>query len=278
MFILTFFLCAFVYGHAKSFNDSSLQFDIKPFYNETLVYKIKWTLLTVGKITMKSYTSQKKNQATQVKIYATITPFEQMKSLYYIQGNFGSIWNYGTQKPIYSFEEIYQGKSYAKRSFRFKGDDVRVTWLEKEFLEYNFPHSKKQKILRNESLNIDAKKIQDLLGAFYYIRGFHQKLNIGDVKKIKVLPAGHYKILILKILDIQTRDDVPFFGKKKILYVQTGLANYGSESAPAGIFLNTKSKIYLWITYDKNFVPVKFSTKLPYLGKVYAELEKYSQP
>ena len=159
----------------------------EPFFNETFQFNIVAGFLTVGNVFMK--TRVQKNTPL-IKIFAKVTPFSQLKYFYHIEGNFGGYWNYVQKKPVKAFEEVYQGKKYQKRFFKFEGDRVLVQKLEKTFSEYSYPHKGKVHVNTNEKKWITAKGFQDLLGSFYYIRTLRNRPKKGDVISFQFyLPA-----------------------------------------------------------------------------------------
>ncbi|MCS6984634.1 MAG: DUF3108 domain-containing protein [Leptospiraceae bacterium] len=245
------------------------------FYNETFVYTIQWKGMNVGIVKMQT----KKGENSMLKTLAKVTSLDVMKSIYYVQGSFGSVWNYLTRRPNYAFEEIYQGETYQKRSFRFEGRTVSVEKHEQTFSETSFPHTGP---LKRDFKDKYTKEInestQDLLGAFYLIRSEGKSPKVGDVKQLYVLPAGSEKILILKVLDKKVID-APFFGRKEIFHVKTALANPKDARPDEGnLFFNTKSQIEMLITNDNNFVPVQIWAEVPVIGRVDVILARYSQP
>jgi len=231
--------------------------------------------MTVGSVIMKSrYHEESSIIATVAKVDST----DYMKKIYYIHGDFGTKWNYKFKRPIAAYEKIYQGKIFKKRSYTFSANKVTVDRTRMTYHEYSYPHNlKTRKVYKKKTTT--ATGFQDLLGAFHYIRSLPKKPKVGEVVRIKVLPGGRKKMLVMKVLAMK-KVETSHFGTKKVFYVQTGLSSLkrGKKSSDANIFFKTKSKIYSWISDDKNFLPLKIWTKLPYLGKVEIELVKYEQP
>ncbi|MCB1146278.1 MAG: DUF3108 domain-containing protein [Leptospiraceae bacterium] len=248
--------------------------EIKPFFNETMSFSITWKGVYVGRVTMKTAVGQN----NQLKSVAKVIPTDKINGIYYVQGSFGAVWDYVKQKSVFAYEEAYQGDMYQKRSYRFNGNNVAVSKHEIRFTEFSYPH--KGKVSEGkDNYNLSTDGYADLLGAFYTIRTLPKKPQVGDVEKIKVLPAGSRKILILQIIDKKTID-VPVLGKKEVLHVKTALADPDTNKIGSGgsLFFNTKSQIEMYITNDGNYVPVKMWTTLPLMGTVYVNLASYSQP
>ncbi|RME89610.1 MAG: DUF3108 domain-containing protein [Candidatus Hydrogenedentota bacterium] len=255
---------------------SSLFFgqDVKPFFNESMVFHVVWKGMHMGTVVMKTKTKPEKKV---LRAFSTIKTFKLLQNFYYIGGYFGAEWNYAQKKPVRAFEEVYQGKHYQKRAFLFKGDKVLVVKHEKKFKEYNYPHTQPIKDEKKKEW-IQAPGYQDLLGAFYYMRAAGRTMRVGEVTTLKVLPAGSKKKLILKILAKKTVSTKPF-GKKTVYHVRSGLMKADGKPAQGGnIFLKTKSPIDMYITDDANRLPVKIWATLPYVGRLEVQLVKYSQP
>lgn len=248
----------------------------RPFYNETMNFRIEWKGIRAGDVTMRSRT----DGSNHVTINSKVNSLPVMHGIYYVQGVFAAKWNYASRTPVIAFEEAYQGDTYQRRKFRFLGRTVKVEKNEKRFHELSYPHSEPVKSQSNENYDVSTSGgYQDLLGAFYYVRSTGRVPRVGEVLRVPVLPAGSRRTLVLKVLAREKRTDVPFFGTREIIHVKSALADEGKGKQPQGnIFFNTKSQIDMWITADENFVPVKIWTEVPYLGTAYILLENYSQP
>jgi hypothetical protein len=233
--------------------------------------------ITIGYISMVTHLDEKLGL---VKSHVSVSPLPFVKKIYYVGGFFGSHWDYQKRKSHFAYEEVYQGKSYRKRSFHFQNNSFIFSNQEKKFAEFSLPHKITEKKEINNKL-IHAAGYQDLLGAFYAVRSQPTTPALGDEKKIRVLPAGNLRQLILKV-NRKNEEMVPFFGWKKILHVEAELKNPFQKNAATKVeedlFFNTKSHIFMWITDDNNFVPVKIWTKVPYFGNFYLYLIHYSQP
>lgn len=254
---------------------------IFPFYQESFHFKVKAKILgitgEVGNIAMKTKIMKKKKLLRTI---ATIKPFKALKSFYYVNGVIGAEWNYETRKSHRAFETVYQGKKYQKRYYLFKGKKVLVKKHEKTFTEYSHPHS--GKILSNNKSRkwVYAPGYHDLIGSFYWLRSAGYKMKVGKVVKLKVLPAGSKKYIIIKILR-KKKIKVPALGTRWVYHVRSGLINSDKVKKASGgskLFFQTKSPIDMYITADEHAIPVKMWTKVPYIGTVQIVLYKYSQP
>ena len=247
------------------------------FYNETMNFRVEWKNIRVGDVTLRSRLDGDKI----IKINAQVNSLEAIHGIYYVQGKFASRWNFATKTPIIAYEEAFQGDAFHQRKFRFAGQNVSVEKNEKKFSEPSFPHSGPLKGEWHEKYNVSTKGgYQDLLGAFYLIRSTGRVPQVGETTKIPVLPAGARRSLVLKVLGRETRNDIPYFGTREIIHVQSALVDdaNGKSDNGANLFFNTESKIEMWITADADFVPVKIWTDVPYLGRANILLENYSQP
>jgi hypothetical protein len=247
------------------------------FYNETMNFRIEWKGIRAGDVTMRTRT----DGDNYITINARVNSLPAVHGIYYVQGSFAAKWNHVTRSPVIAYEEAYQGDTYQRRKFRFHSGTVAVEKNEKKFREHSYPHSKSLKGEWHEKYDVSTKGgYQDLLGAFYYVRSTGRIPRVGEVLRVPVLPAGARRSLVLKVLGRQTRTDVPFFGKREIIHVRSALVDDANNKTQSGsnIFFNTKSQIDMWITADRDFVPVKIWTDVPYLGTAYILLENYTQP
>lgn len=263
------------YLFAISFTAGIAAQNRKPFYTETMNYRIEWKGIRAGDVTMRS-----RVEGNFITINARVTSLPVMHGIYYVQGVFAAKWNFVRRTSAIAYEEAYQGDTYQRRKYRFLGGSVRVEKHEKRFHELSYPHSEPPKSQSNETYTVSsAGGYQDLLGAFYYVRSTGKVPKVGDVLRVPVLPAGSRRTLVLKVLAREQRSDVPYFGQREIFHVKSALADEGKGKPPQGnIFFNTQSQIDMWITADEHFVPVKIWTEVPYLGTAYILLENYSQP
>lgn len=249
--------------------------EIKPFFNETMGFNITWKGMYVGRVTMKTA----RDKGTRLKMVAKVVPTNRINGIYYVQGSFGAIWDYATKRSVFAYEEAYQGDMYQKRSYRFRGNNVYVNKHEIRFSEFSYPHNGPIKSDNKDKYSMVLNGYKDLLGAFYSVRTLPRTPKKGEIMKIKVLPAGTRKILILKVLNIK-KVKVPIFGVKEVLHVKTALADPKTKKIGSGgsLFFNTRSQIEMYITNDKNYVPVKIWTSLPLMGTAYVNMVSYSQP
>lgn len=248
-----------------------------PFQNrEMYSYKIKWKFMTVGYAKSRSAVDKKNGL---IKGHTSVTSLNFFKKIYFIGGYFGSHWNYKARKPYYAYEELYHGKKYEKRSYYYRGKTVRVRKLEKRFDERSYPHDGPVKTIKNELKNIYAPGFSDLMGSFYLMRMTGYSPRVGEVRKIKVLPAGKKRILILQVLKRQKKK-LPFFGKQWAFLIKAALADpkkRGQILKDQDIFFKTKEPIYMWVTDDKKFIPAIMYSKVPYLGNIYINLTNYKR-
>lgn len=249
----------------------------KPIYNETLNFKVTWKGVTIGRVDMKA---KSRKGSGKVAVLAKIASFKAIQGIYYVSGSFGAIWNYVTQKPVYAYEEMYQGDTYQKRSYRFSpSGDVKIRKKEQTFSEHGYPHTGPLKKDMDKTYNQHSPNYQDLMGALYYVRSTGEVPKVGELRKTPILPAGSEKVLLLKVLEKKVVD-VPALGKKmEIFHVKTALkdADSDKESAGGDIFLNTTSEFHMYITANDDFIPVLIWTSLPVIGRVYLKLDNYKQ-
>ncbi|MDR2472291.1 MAG: DUF3108 domain-containing protein [Tannerella sp.] len=95
--------------------------------------------------------------------------------------------------------------------------------------------------------------VTDMLGAFYYVRGFDMsKLHIGDVFPLTVAIG---KDMIKVSLDFKKRETIELGGYKfNTCYFHVNIYDDAFES--------TTTSAEVWISDDKNAIPVRIRTKL----------------
>jgi len=246
----------------------ALQAEKLPVYNETLNYSVTWKGVTVGSVNMKTSTNEK----NQIRSYAKVNSWNKIQGIYYVQGSFGTIWNYETQKPVYAFEEVYQGDTWQKRAFKFSGANFTIEKHEKKFSETSYPHKGAIKSDKKSQKTKATNNHLDLLGAFYYVRSLGRTPSVGETLHVPVLPAGNYQTLVLNVLG-KKKISTPV-GEREVLHVRSALASQGKE----GLFFQTDTEIEMYITADRDSIPVHMWTDLPVLGRVDIKLSTYTQP
>lgn len=244
------------------------------FYNEALKYNIELKGFVVGSVLMRTITANERH----LQINASVESFDAIKGVYYIKGTFGALWNYNTRSSYVAYEDVYQGFDYQRRAYRFEGDQVFVSKLEKTFSEAGHPHTGPIKKSEAKEYYLQLTDYHDLLGVFYWMRTSGKLPNVGDVTEIKVLPSGVKKIMVMKVIDKKTIDVPALGGSKRVFHVRTGLKGVDEKVEGGDIFFTTTSIIDLYITEDENFIPVKMWTSVPVLGQVDIVLAEYAQP
>jgi len=250
----------------------SASLQAKPdFKSEIIKFKVQLKGFTVGSILMRTLIVPK----NRYQINARVTSFKSMKKIYFVQGSFGAIWNYKTKKSYLAWEDIYQGTSYQRRSYRFDAKRTYVNKHEKTFSESGYPHNGPLKKNKKKEYYIKDPAFQDLLGVFYQLRSQPKPPKKGDVFKLKVLPAGTKKILYVKVIGRKTVKVPALGGKRRVFHVRTGLLSANQKMTGGNIFLVTQSPIDMYITDDLEYIPVQMWTTVPIVGKVYINLAEY---
>ena len=254
-----------------AFGFTASTYAVPDFKSEIIKYKIQLKGFTVGSVLMRTLKVQK----NRFQIIARVSSFKAIKKVYFVQGSFGAIWNYKTKKSYLAWEDIYQGTSYQRRSYRFDAKRVFVSKHEKTFSEAGFPHNGPLKKNKKKDYYINETKYQDLLGVFYQLRSQPKPPKKGDVFKLPVLPAGTKKIMYIQILGRKTVNVPALGGKRRVFHVRTGLLNENQKMAGGDIFIVTQSPIDMYITDDMEYIPVLMWTTVPIVGKVYINLSEY---
>lgn len=246
----------------------SLQAEKLPIYNESFQYKAYWKGVSVGTVDMKTSTNDK----NQLRSFAKVNSWKTLRNIYYVQGTFGTIWNYESRSPVYAYESVYQGDTWQNRKFKFSGSKFTIYKHEKKFSENSYPHKGPLKKDKRKTQTKPTKGHQDLLGAFYYVRSLKNNPQVGQTLNVPVLPAGAHQVLVLKVLGKKTiKSDA--LGTVQVLHVRSRLAQ---QKSGGNLFFDQQSPIELYITDDSRMVPVEMWTQLPVIGRVDIKLEKYT--
>lgn len=260
-------LLTYSYSQAKGQKEPS-------FFNEVMKFSIEIKGISVGSILMRTI----KTGNGYLQINAKIESFDSIKGLYYMAGDLGALWDYNKKKSYIAFEDIYDGYSYLRRAYRFQKDNrVYVNKKEVKFAEAGWPHKGDPQSEKTSEYYINTAEYQDLLGVFYTLRssGIHPK--VGEVYRLKVLPAGVKKIMIIKVID-RLEMDVPVLGgKKMVIHVKSGLANPGQKPGGGDIFFKVQSPLDFIFTDDEDAIPVKMWAKVPIIQQADIVLKNYKQ-
>ena len=154
--------------------------------------------------------------------------------------------------PIWFIRDIYEG-GYTKNLEMFFNHDLNTVKL----------NDKKNNKILNFDINSNA---QDLISAFYYLRNFYNtdNLEIGEEININMFFDAENYLFKLRFLGYDFLNTK--FGKVECMrfrpYVQSGRVFKEQES------------VTLWISNDKNKIPVKMKADLK-IGAIECDLENF---
>ena len=244
------------------------------FYNELMEFSIEVKGISVGSILMRTVQTGE----TFLQINTKVQTFKMVEPLYYIAGNFGAMWNYRDQKSYMAYEDVYDGYMYMRRAYRFQEDNrIYVNKREVRFFESGLPHGDVPEKDSTREYYIEGTEFQDLLGVFYTLRSMGVSPQPGEIYKLKVLPAGVKKIMIIQVIDKLVVNVPPLGGDTRVIHVKSGLATPGNKLSGGNIFFNVQSALDLYFTDDENAIPVRIWAKVPIIKRADVVLTQYLQ-
>jgi hypothetical protein len=213
-----------------------------------------------------------------LQINTSVESFEGLKGIYYMSGNFGAMWNYQKKKSYMAFEDVYDGYNYQRRAYRFQDDDrVFVSKREATFSDSGFPHLGIPIKDHTAEYYLDTSEYQDLIGIFYMLRSSEIHPTPGEVYRLKVLPSGVKKIMIIQVINVNEMDVPVLGGKRKVVHVKSGLANPDEKSTGGNIFFNVRSPLDIYFTDDKDAIPLRIVATVPIIQNAEVVLTSYKQ-
>ena len=210
---------------------------------ECLVYKAKWNFVNVGKAII--LCKEEKNGYGNVYHFAGITiPEGTFSKLGYGYNRVDSFVDKKTLKPYYFYSYVKNGKKERITEIFFNFDKDEYIWRIKKFKEGTIYSEKSGKVKFKGNL-------YDGMYVFYVLRTANYEKN-----RTINFPVAMVNIwdLIVKVKD-KKKKIIPLLGSKEI-YVIEPIAKSNE-----GIF--RKGKMDVWITADKDRIPVYFEGKVP---------------
>ncbi|WP_298762432.1 DUF3108 domain-containing protein [uncultured Polaribacter sp.] len=181
----------------------------------------------------------------------------------------GTGWTTGMIKWFFKVEDLYQSyfdmNSVKPYLFKRKIDEGGY----KKHVITTFNHTTNtayvQDFIKQTEVTKPAVNTQDMLSAFYYLRN----------QNVKNMQKGD-EIAIDMFLDAQTYPFKLRFLGKEVLKTSFGKVNtlIFRPLVQSGRIFKAKESVTLWITDDKNKIPVKMQADLA-VGSLRAELESY---
>ena len=230
-------------GKSKKTQDFYLAEYFSSLEGECLVYNAKWNFVNVGKGII--LCKEEKNGYGNVYHFAGITiPEGTFAKLGYGYNRVDSFVDKKTLKPYYFYSYVKNGKKERITEIFFDFYKDEYTWRIKKF--------KNGVIYSQKTGKVKFKRnIYDGMYVFYIMRSANY-----ENEKNLVFPVAMVNIwdLIVKLKNKQKKI-VPFLGNKEI-YVIEPIAKSNE-----GIF--RKGKMDVWLTADRDRIPVYFEGKVP---------------
>ncbi len=158
-----------------------------------------------------------------------------------------------TSLPIKFIRKIDEGGYTKDKELAFNFSAKRVLINDKK-------HQKKQYI------NFKDAKLQDMISSFYYLRDHDtSQMKAGDAIRINFFLDGKEHLMRLKILG---REYKKIKGKGKIACIKI------RPYVISGRVFKEKESVTIWVTDDKNHIPVQIKASLV-VGSLKADLIEY---
>lgn len=219
--------------------------------NEKLEFKIRYGFINAGNASLTLSKVVYRDSIDVIKISAKTRTNSFFDKIFKIRDSITSHWD-SKNRISYEYSKNLREGSYKQKRIHYYYPELNLSYYIKYKPGTNTStKEKKMKIPDNT---------QDILSAFYDIRS--RDLEVGKDEMINVVADGEQytvKVLVHKIEKIKT-----IFGLQKCFVIEPILTG-------EAIFKQT-GKIKIWITADKEKIPVKLQSKIIF-GSFYAELK-----
>lgn len=203
--------------------------------------------------------------------FATLKVKEEMlngKAHYHFVGHGGTT---GAAKAFYKVDDRYE--SYIDKQTKKPSKFIRIIneGGHTKDKELTFDHQNKTVRVNNKkhkqvSFERFNGEIQDMISAFYYLRNYDtSNLKTGDFIDLNIFFDEETFKLKLKILGRETKNTK--FGRIKCIKIR--------PYVKSGDLFKSKESVTMWVTDDKNHIPVKIKAKIA-VGSLNADLDAYS--
>jgi len=119
---------------------------------------------------------------------------------------------------------------------------------------------------RNKEKRVAAKNVQDMISAFYYLRNnVPQDLKVNEAVEIDMF--FDYKKFPFKLVKLRTEKLNTKFGEVECFVFR--------PMVQSGRIFKAKESLSIWITADKNRIPVRIQAELA-VGSLNADIDTYS--
>ncbi len=171
-----------------------------------------------------------------------------LKWVFPVKDNYESFINKKTGLPIRAIRQVQEGGHGKNLELFFEKDSV---------LTVNHK--------RNTQKRVAAKNVQDMISAFYYLRNnVPDDLNINDAVEIDLF--FDYKKFPFKLIKLRKETLKTKFGKIDCFVFR--------PLVQSGRVFKAKESLSIWITADKNRIPVRIQADLA-VGSLKADIESY---
>lgn len=221
-------------------------------HNETLVYRIHYGILNAGRATLTTKLLDYKGQPhLYVRGYGETTG--AVKAFFKVEDVYESFINKKTGLPSFYVRNVKEGNYRQHLETVFNHDNHTLVLTDK-------------KTPANGSKVINSVKgVQDMLSCFYYLRSrTTEELKIGNTIKMNVWIDDEmfpFQVRIAGKEMVKTK-----YGKIECLKI--------IPRVMSGRVFKDKEGVTLWVTNDKNHIPVAIKAELA-VGSLKASLEDY---
>jgi len=222
---------------------------------EKLVFSVKYGIVSAAEAILEAKSSSMNgrsawNLSTEARTY----PF--FDAFFKVRDRVDSWWDKETLLPIKYTKNLQEGK-YRQRRIHTFDHSTNTT----NYQKYSF----KKGVYKSEDMKMLANS-QDVLSAFYYVRG--QSLKPGQRLRVNITSDGrtmNTEIIVHRREKIKT-----IFGDINCLVIEPKLVS--------GAVFKQTGKITIWITDDEYKIPVKMESAVSF-GSFVAELKQaYNVP
>ncbi|RLC48192.1 MAG: hypothetical protein DRI23_10650 [Candidatus Cloacimonadota bacterium] len=208
--------------------------------NETLIYDIKYGMITAGESSLSIEESTYKDSIDIYRILSIAKTNSFFDNVFKVRDKIESIWRKDDMQSLRFTKKLKEGK--------YRQHRIHFYYPEQGFTIYT-KFGRKTKKAKEKRMEIQPFT-QDILSAFYYFR--YQDFAVGDTVTVNVTADGRSyraKIIGRKLVTIET-----IFGNKECIVAEPIIDG-------EAIFKQT-GKILIWVTNDEYKIPVKLSSKI----------------
>lgn len=237
-----FIVLFFVLGHAQKLNNIQS--------GEVLNYRIHYGFLNAGTASLTTLkTTYQGKPHFYVKGYGRTTG--AVRAFFKVEDNYESFINYNTGLPSFYVRNVQEGGYTQHFETVFNHDNNALILTDKE---------------KNNSRVIKTvKDVQDMISAFYYLRGLSpDELKVGSVKKLNVWIDDELFPFQLKV--VGTENVATKFGTINCLKIVPQVIS--------GRVFKDKEGVTLWVSNDRNLIPIAVKAELA-VGSLKASLDSY---